>query len=295
MHTKWWVGAAALAATGLVGADAYSRRFLDDTASVRYTPGNGRHLAVVFPGMMQSTQAQFEHIAPVLERYGYDIAYIVPAKELYRIETVVEVALSEIQNICMRRNVESVLLVGISMGGVAAAETGLGLSLENFPHPIDLVLDCAPIGRDSLHTPFRRVLSTLTLLPTGKLSNLLPLVRWMSVAPQEKRFEPGVNRARLMEIFEESRKTKVTRWLSELASFLRGPLFKPRLLDCFRRAWFIDAVYDDDTVDNDYAYAAWKSALDGKLERIKVHAAHVAMHEAPVAYRMAYRQIVSTE
>lgn len=177
--------------------------------------------------------------------------------------------------------------------GVAAAQIAIELDRNpSFEAAIDMVPDCTPLGRKSLRTPLRSVLSLLVKLPVGKLANLVPLVRWMAVPPREDRLTPEVDHEKLREAFEKSTDTPVSRWLSELAFFINHDPFPPGLLSFVRFAGFVDATLDDDTLDNDYAFSVWAPAFGGKLARYPVRAAHTATLEAPREYREVYQKIL---
>lgn len=213
MKVKRTLGAAAFVGSSIVLKDISSRQYLDSRVRVVLErmgkPKN--HLVVFLPGMMQDIRKQVDPILGAFES-KYDLMYVYPGSELYLLDKVVETVVQQVLVAMEESKYESVLLVSISMTGVAAAQIAIELDRNpSFEAAIDMVPDCTPLGRKSLRTPLRSVLSLLVKLPVGKLANLVPLVRWMAVPPREDRLTPEVDHEKLREVFEKSTDTPVSR------------------------------------------------------------------------------------
>lgn len=275
--------------------DGLSRQLMPTGATVRSELAeNNRRLAVLYAGLLNDVDTQFGAVADWYRTNGYDLLFV-KATGVYCPECVAKSAAQAVEQAVEMKGYERIVFDGLSLGGRAAVDTQLLLRKWGVPLPhAILLLEGAPMTYRSVFGPLKYGAWVLARLPLGWLSDHVPVVNWMFVPPKEENIESGVERAALDQSIAAARRTPLSRYSSEMASFAgRGPYAPRSLYQLANRVVFMWFDKDHETVDQPVALREWQDAVGPqKIQVVHVNSTHVGIAEAPRANVYAHNRLL---
>jgi len=278
-----YLAAGAILSVLSVGVDGYilqSTLSADTTVtSVPSATGHATEAAFLLDGVQSSGSLRGQAILSVLQQGNRDV-YLVDYNQSHFvaknvIDTVIKTA----------KQYKKVTLVGLSMGGLLAADTVLEAQRQKLTVEFQMILAGAPTGAGDLKDTRSALLGWY---PVGPItSSIMTDLFWLASfkPPNMKDIQPGPDTTALQKNWDVARHYPLNGWAEGIRYIVNHPAFMPGAL------MHVPTVYlsckDDDMVKAS-AYDEWSKAVGGLLPHMTVDSPHVALLEFRERWQAAF-------
>ncbi len=248
--------------------------------SIPSQAGHSTEAVFFLDGVQSSSSLRVKAVLPVLQQNGRDVYAFNYDQNLFVAKNVIRTILTT------AKQYKKVTLIGISMGGLLAADTVLEAEKQKLPIGFQVILVGAPSGGADLQNSNASIFGWLPVGPVTSAAMTDLFWAFSFKPPSMNSIQPGPDTTTLQQDWDVARHYPLNGWAGEIHYIVNHPAFTSGALA------HIPMVYlscKDDAMVKASSYDEWSKLVGGLLPHMTVDSPHAALLEFPERWQAAFK------